>query len=292
MSEQVQQETTSAVATEPSTPLFDPATSYTYIPWRMLDRATLEDCVILKNLVDNKKFNPKAQGQSIWAKFSLKKFKLRYPGMKIKLNDDKLCFRTPFMNTPFGISKWADKEGLTISLSFGRAKDEEVEAFAEWAQNVFDAFMIEKVTQNAKAWLGTVGNHELIKAVYTGLHRFTEEDDEKGYAPKTPGFKLLTKKDTGAMIATGHRGDINIPITVDHVKPNDYLQLDVELSTLWFLKPTCGISCSIARLEHRTGEEMMNPGYVCNPPKPAETEQAPPQSDAPPAEANAEVKTE
>lgn len=284
MTDQVQ---SPIVETEPPVnTLFDPNTTYTYIPWRMLTRQMLDECMIVKNLVENKKFNLEAQGQSIWTKFNLKKFKLHYPGFKAKLNDDKLCWRTPFMNTPFGISKFPKKDDETISLSYGRAKDEDVEAFADWARDVFDAFMIDKITENSKAWLGTAGNRELVAAVYSGLYRFTEEDDSKGYAAKTPGFKLMRKD--GAYQAKAYRGDRAIPLNKETIHSNDYLQMDVELSTLWFLKPRCGISGTIARVDQRTGEEMMNDGYACNPPKPEDVAGATQETPAPPATENQE----
>lgn len=243
-------------------PLFTPGEVYTYIPWRMLTREALEACLIAKNLRDNKKNNPNAQGSSIWLKFNLAKFKAMYPNFHCKLNDDRPCIRTPFMHAPFGISNFPGKDGETISLSYGRARDDDVEAFAEWANNVFDAWVRDQIVANSKAWLGQTQNLDLIKAVYAGLYRFTEEDESKGYTAKTGGFKLLPKSKQPNLKA--FHGDDSLVINRDNIPANCYLQLDTELSTFWFVKPRCGVSGNVARIDMRTAEEMTNPGYAVN----------------------------
>jgi len=256
--------------------LYVPGEAYTYIPWRLLTAEVLDACFQLKALVDNKKKNPNAQGSSIWAKFDLRKFKSMHPGFQCKLNDDRLCIRTPFMHSPFAISCFPGKEGGdndTISLSYGRARDDDVEAFADWSQNVFDAWLMAKITENSKKWLGQTQTLDLIKVVYCGLYRFTEEDDAKGYAAKTGGFKLLNKTKQPNLKA--FHGTTEIQPNRETLHPNDYFQLDVELSTVWFVKPRCGVSGNISRIDMRTADEMQQPGFAIIPP--------PPQPEADPA---------
>jgi len=265
-----------AAAAPPADLLYVPGEAYTYIPWRMLTREALDACFQLKALVDNKKKNPNAQGSSIWAKFDLRKFKSMHPGFQCKLNDDRLCIRTPFMHSPFAISCFPGKEGGdndTISLSYGRARDDDVEAFANWSQNVFDAWLMDKIVENSKKWLGQTQTLDLIKVVYCGLYRFTEEDDAKGYAAKTGGFKLLPKtKQPNFKAFHGPTEIVPTPKNPlrDSIHPNDYFQLDVELSTVWFVKPRCGVSGNISRIDMRTPDEMQQPGFaiILPPPQP------------------------
>jgi len=254
-------ETLADAAATGANPLFKAGKQYTYIPWRMLTREALDACFIAKNLRDNKKNNPNAQGASIWTKFNVMKFKSMYPGFHCKLNDDRLRIRTPFMHAPFGISNYPGKEGDTVSLSYGRARDDEVEEFAEWANNVFDTWVRDQIVANSKAWLGQTQTLELIKAVYSGLYRFTEEDESKGYSPKTGGFKLLSKAQQPDLKAFHGKGN-EIPINRKEIKPNFYMKLDTEFSTLWFVKPRCGLGGNVARIDIRTPEEMANPGFA------------------------------
>lgn len=258
----------------PVAPLFDPATTYSYIPYRMLTREVLDACLVTPQPVDNKKRNAKAQGNSSWIKFNVSKFKKLYPEFKCRLNDDKLCFRTPYMHSPFAISAFDDKpDDKTISLSYGKTRDDDVEAFAEWAEKVFDDWFITRIAGKSKMFLGKDNEPaDQVAKLYVGLYRWTEEDQEKGQAPKTGGFKILRGKDAGRLRA--FHGEQEIPVDEEHILKGDFLSMDVEISTIWINKPRCGISGAIARIDRRTEAEMNNPGFAVNPDEPAAAEEA------------------
>lgn len=270
-------ETAAAPASETIAPsaeqlLFDPTRVYTYVPYQMLTGQVLDACLDTPNPTENKKRNPDAEGTGCWLKFDARQLKKFYPTFRCKLNDERLTIRTPFMLATWGISSFKNKPWeKTISLSYGRPKDDEAEAFADWAENVFDAFMIERISKRSKIFLGKDQSVEQIKENYQGLFRISDEDREKGYAPKTPGFKLLPK----APPVGFHGEQRKIPVTDETVHKGDYIKMDIEISTIWINRPTARLSGAVARVDIRTPKEINNDNFAIDEVNPASTEEAP-----------------
>ena len=84
--EQQQATTTAGAAAATEIPpanvdrLFDPNITYTYSPWRMLTKDVLDAIIITPKPVENKKFNPKAPGSSVWVKVKVNLLKKLFPG--------------------------------------------------------------------------------------------------------------------------------------------------------------------------------------------------------------------
>lgn len=237
-------------------PVFEKALDY--IPYKMLTKEVIRECIMVKNLKPNKG----GKGKTIWMKFDLRRFRQIYPEAKVKC--DGIIIKTPYMHLPFGPKEFENNQGaktLTLTPSFGNIFDDEVVEFETWAKEVYDPTILEILSESSENFFGKKMDKVIMETMFSGLYRYTDDDQKAGYDPKTFAFKIYELEKLECTHGEGN----SIPFDIEHIPPQEsYASLTVEIGTIWILNMQCGVGGVLKKVDLRTKDEMLNEGFALN----------------------------
>jgi hypothetical protein len=179
----------------------------------------------------------------------------------VNMEGKALVLQTPKMRSPFGLSKYEDKDKETgevkstrydVQLSFDHKEDgEDIEQFLQ-NMRALDEKLISDGTKNSKEWLGKkMGENSIKEAAYTSVVRVTDKEDESGnplYAPtikiKVPYYDDKFKCE----FYDNKRNELNQEQFTSMLRPGVQVQALIQCVGIWITNKKFGCSWKLVQM--------------------------------------------
>ena len=158
----------------------------------------------------------------------------------------RILLQTPAMPLPFGLTPYevgGDIQSYSLDLSFRNADtDPKVQAFLDMVKGL-DTFLVDLATERSEEWFGKKQSRELVAEFY----RRVLNDKRAGEYPPT----VKTKVSVNAMGEPTAQffDEERQPTTIDHLTKGSSIKTIVELSSVWFVNKTYGVTFRVSQAQ-------------------------------------------
>lgn len=170
--------------------------------------------------------------------------------------NSKILLQSPQMIAPFGLSEYMSDTSTkySLNLSFSEIeKDEKIKRFYGLCNDI-DAMMLEVAFANSIKWFGKQLSKEIIEEFYQPLIKIGKPKDENERYPDTIKFKIRNFNNGGLNVEMydTKRNIIdckNEEFNISDIPKGSKFRCIFEISPVWFVNKTFGISLNCLQLE-------------------------------------------
>ena len=176
--------------------------------------------------------------------------------MKYSDTNKKIILQTPFQLAPFGLSEFVTDLGpkYSVDVSFSeKDTNEKVMGFYNILQSI-DKLLVTKGVENSKKWFGKQMNEDMIYEFYRPLVKEGKEkkNSTERYA-ETVKFKVRMLNGNKNVECYNTEKD---KIEIDELSPGSKVRCIVEISPIWFVNKTFGVSLNLLQIEIEKPERI------------------------------------
>lgn len=168
----------------------------------------------------------------------------------------KIILQTPYQLAPFGLSEFQTDFGPKYSLDVSfleKDTNEKVAGFYNILQSI-DKLMVTKGVENSKKWFGKQMSEDMVNEFYRPLVKAgrQKKNSDECY-PDTVKFKIRTLGDRKNVECF----DTNKQhMSIDELTPGSKARCIVEISPVWFINKTFGVTLNLLQAEIQKPEKI------------------------------------
>ena len=171
----------------------------------------------------------------------------------LNFNNKKITMMTPQLYVPFGLSTYETENGSkdSINVSFiDSEENSETKAFYNKLKEL-DEFMIETAYKNSTKWFGKSLPREVIMEFYRPLVKpgKRKPNSDENY-PEMAKLKIRNKDEIQAYDTEKNR------ISISDIETKSRIRSIVEISPLWFINKTFGVTLNLVQVEIKNSEKF------------------------------------